>query len=115
MPGSTGGGRTRKDFLGGLRIGRSGSVIKKAVASTVSINPASIGATTRVGTTFTVTGAATGDMILMSPPTGLNDDLLFVGAKITATDTATVYLYNPTGGGIDDGALTWEYLWLDLT
>ena len=51
----------------------------------------------------------------MTPPATLNDDLLYVGARVTADDTVTVYLYNPTGGGIDDGALDWGWLWFDLT
>lgn len=101
-------------LLGALNVG-GGSDIRKLSAGTVSINPASIATVSRAATTFTVTGAAVGDLIFMSPPATLNDDLIFCGAKVTATDTATVYLYNPTAGPIDDGALTWEYLWVKLT
>jgi len=89
--------------------------MKKIIAASVSINPASIAATSRGATTFTVTGAVVGDRITMEPPEGLNDDLLFVGARVTAADTATVYLYNPTIAAIDDVALTWDYTWIDLT
>lgn len=81
---------------------------------TVSINPGSIATVSRGTGAGTVTGLATGDMILMSPPAGLNDDLVFAGARITGADTVTVYLYNPTGGAIDDGALTWDYVWFDF-
>jgi hypothetical protein len=80
---------------------------------TVSINPASIAATTRGATTFTITNAKVGDVLVMNPPAGLNDDLVFAGCAITAADTATVYLYNPTAGAIDDAAATWTYLWID--
>lgn len=101
-------------LLGAISVG-GGTDLKKLKAGTVSINPASIGATTRAATTFAVTGAAAGDLIFMSPPATLNDDLIFCGAKITGTDEGTVYIYNPTAGALDDGALTWEYLWLDIT
>jgi hypothetical protein len=40
----------------------------------------------------------------MNPPADLNDDLLFVGCAVTGTDEGTVYLYNPTGGSINDTA-----------
>lgn len=80
----------------------------------VSINPGSI-ATVATGTgAGTITGLATTDMILMHRPAGLNDDLVVSGWRITGADTVTVYLYNPTGGAIDDGALTWEYMWIDF-
>ena len=102
------------DIGGTLAVG-GGTAITKITAATVSIDPASIAATSRGATTFTVTGAAVGDRISMEPPAGLNDDLVFVGARVTAADTATVYLYNPTAGAIDDGALTWNYTWMDLT
>lgn len=99
----------------GLLLGRSGSAMYGITKGTVSINPASIAATSRAATTFTVTGAASGDILIMSPPAGLNDDLLFVGARVTGTDQGTVYLYNPTGGAIDDGALTWDYVLIEFS
>lgn len=101
-------------LLSSLKVG-GGTTIKKITSGTISINPGSIATVSRAATTFTLTGAAAGDKVLMEPPAGLDDDLLFVGARVTADDTVTVYLYNPTGGSIDDGALTWGYLWFDLT
>lgn len=82
---------------------------------TVALDPGSISTVSRGTVTFTLTGAKTTDIIIMNPPSGLNDDLIFAGARITAADTVTVYLYNPTGGSIDDGELTWSYLWIDTT
>lgn len=104
-----------KARLGSLTIGGSGTLVKKLVTSTVSLNPASIASVTRVGTTFTVTGAATGDVLIAQPPATLNDDLVYVGCAITAANTGTIYLYNPTGGAIDDGALNWIVTWIDVT
>lgn len=82
---------------------------------TVALNPGSISTVSRGTVTFTLTGAATTDIIIMNPPATLNDDLIFAGARVTSADTVTVYLYNPTGGSIDDGQLTWSYVWIDTT
>jgi len=100
--------------VGALVVGTANTVYKIDFGTT-SLNPASIAATTRAGTTFTLTGAKTTDIIVVNPPADLNDDLLFVGASVTADDTVTVWLYNPTAGAIDDSARTWEYLWIDTT
>lgn len=101
-------------LVGALQVGTENSVYKIDFGTT-SLNPGSIGATTRGTVTFTLTGASTTDIIVMNPPAGLNDDLLFVGAAVTSANTVTVYLYNPTAGSIDDGANTWSYLWIDTT
>lgn len=96
-------------LVGSLSVG-GGTTLNKVASGTVSLNPASINATTRGAVTFTLTGADTNDIIVMNPPATLNDDLLYVGAAVTAANTVTVYLYNPTAGAIDDSALTWKYL-----
>lgn len=95
-------------FVGALNV--SGTTINKISTGTISLNPASIAATTRGSVTFTLTGADTNDIIVMNPPAGLNDDLVFCGATVTAANTVSVYLYNPTAGAIDDGPFTWSYL-----
>lgn len=101
-------------LVSALTVG-SANTVYKIDFGTTSLNPASIPATSRAGTTFTLTGAKTTDIVVVNPPADLNDDLLFVGAAVTADDTVTVYLYNPTGAPINDGATTWSYLWVDTT
>lgn len=100
--------------VGALQIGSNDTVYGMEFG-TVALNPGSISTVSRGTVTFTLTGAATTDIIIMNPPATLNDDLLFVGARVTAADTVTVYLYNPTGGSINDDELTWSYLWIDTT
>lgn len=110
---------THQVLRGKARLGSAtfggGTLIKKIVSGTQSLNPGSIATVSRGTVTFTITGAAVGDTLIMQPPATLNDDLLFVGAAITSANTATVYLYNPTAGAIDDGALNWIYTWIDVT
>lgn len=99
----------------GLFVGQDGVSIAGIRRGTVSINPASIATLTKGATIFTLTGARAGDMVLMIPPATLEDDLIPSGAIVTADDTVTVYLYNPTLGAVDGAALTWTYVWFDLT
>jgi sarcosine oxidase gamma subunit len=101
-------------MLGGVNIG-GGSTIYQIKTGTVSVNPGSIATVTRAATTFTVTGAATGDVLILNPPADLDDDLLFVGAAVTGANEGTVYLYNPTGGAIDDSARTWRYVLISFS
>jgi len=100
--------------VGALQVGTE-NMVYKIDFGTISLDPPSIGATTRGSVTFTLTGASTTDIIVMNPPSGLNDDLIFAGAAVTAANTVTVYLYNPTAGSINDTANTWSYLWVDTT
>lgn len=105
---------TQNTNLRQLAVG-VGTAIKQISMGTIAIDPGSIAATTKGKPTFTLTGAASGDRVIMEPPDGLHDDILFLGARVTAANTVTVYLYNPTGSAIDDGSLTWNYTWLDIT
>jgi hypothetical protein len=100
--------------VGAIQIGDN-DMVYGIEFGTVAIDPASINATSRGGTTFTLTGAATTDIIIVNPPADLNDDLIFCGAAISATDTVSIYLYNPTGSAINDTARTFSYVWIDTT
>lgn len=100
----------------GLLAVGGGTTIKRLEIGTVSVNPPSIAATTRSSATATISGVAVGDVVLMIPPSGLNAGLLVSGnAYVSGVDTVTIPIYNATGGAVDDGALTWTYLWLDAT
>lgn len=98
----------------GIRIG-SGATVKKIISGSFSLDPASIGAQARAGETVTISGVAVGDVVILVPPDGLNSGLVYCGCRVTAGDTLTVYLANITGTSVDDGSLTWNYLWFDLT
>lgn len=99
---------------GTLAVGASGSVIKKIATGTASVNLPSINNLATGSATFTLSGAASGDVVVVNPPT-LTSGLAFVGAAVTAADTVTVYALNASGGTIDEAAGTYRYLWIDLT
>lgn len=105
---------TSLSALTSLTVG-GGTPLKKLESGTVSIDPGSIAAITRGSQTFTLTGAAVGDVVLMQPPGALNTGLFFAGCEVTGVNTVTVYIGNLTAGAIDDGANNWRYLWFDLT
>ena len=84
-------------------------------AGSVSVNPPSIATVSKAAVDVTITGLAVGDLLVMHPPTALDDDLIYCGCRVKAADTATIFLYNPTGGAIDDAAQTWTYEWIDFT
>ncbi len=100
--------------VGALQVGDNDTVYGVEFG-TASVDPASINATTRGSVTFTLTGAATTDIIIVNPPSDLNDDLIFAGAAISAADTVSIYLYNPTASAINDSARTFSYVWFDMT
>jgi hypothetical protein len=100
--------------VGGI-IGSTGDVNYGLDFGTASVDPTSIAATTRGSVTFTLTGAKTTDIIIVNPPSDLNDDLIFCGATITAANTVSIFLYNPTGSAIDEGERTFKYVWIDMT
>ena len=100
--------------VGALQVGDNDTVYGIEFG-TATIDPANLAATTRGATTFTLTGAATTDIIIVNPPSTLEDDLIFCGAAVTAADTVTIYLYNPTGSAINGASGTWSYCWIDTT
>ena len=93
----------------GVQVGTNGTNLYKVVSGTVSVDPGSISTDTRGSVNVTITGLNTVDRIILHPPTALNTNLLYCGCDITAANTLTIYLYNKSGGSIDDGANTWKY------
>ena len=75
----------------------------------LSLNPASIADNAQGITTGTIEGAEVGDIVFVNPE-AMALGVAFVGAKITAEDTVSVYINNESGGAIDLAAMTFDYL-----
>lgn len=105
---------TNQGTFGDLKIG-TGPIIKNTATGTISADPASISAQSRGYVDVTLSGVATGDIVIMQPPDALDAGLVYGGCKVTAANTVRIYLANLTGSGINDGANDWLYLWLDIT
>jgi hypothetical protein len=77
---------------------------------TVTIDPASVGATTVATQTFTLTGAAVGDTLVLNPPAaGLTAGLLVLQSFVSTANTISIVFYNTTGAPIDEGSASWTY------
>ncbi len=107
------GGSSRRNPRGAdfkyMSIG-GGDLIYKVTKATVSVNPASIAATTKAGTAVAVSGVRAGDIVTAIPPSDLEDDLIPAGAVATADDVVTVFLYNASGVAVDGVAKNWTLL-----
>ncbi|MER5420336.1 hypothetical protein [Streptosporangium roseum] len=103
-------GSTSKGVAGGLAtLNSSGRVPATQVrlTATATIDFASIAAGA-VGTdTVTVTGAATGDFVLVAPPGNLNAGLVVFGF-VSAANTVTIRVLNGTAGAIDPASASWK-------
>ena len=80
----------------------------------VSIDPASIGAggngtvSVTSSTVPALSGIQTGDRIFVTPPTALEDGLLFMGAT-AGPDAISIKIKNVSGGAVDGAAQNWSY------
>lgn len=95
-------------------VGKAASLKALVATGTAAVNFDSIDAAKTGSKTFTLTGAATGDVVVINPP-ALTTGLVFAGAAVTGANTVTVYAVNTTGSAIDEASATFRYLWFDLT
>lgn len=99
-----------------LSVGMNGTTrIRQMNSGTSSLDYGVIGATSKVCTTaVVVTGAALGDIAVITLQSALNDDIVF-SETIVGADTISQCAYNPTAGGIDPAAVPFDWLWIDVT
>lgn len=95
-------------------VGKAADLKALIATATASVNLPEIAAAATGSATFTLTGAATGDVVVVNPP-ALTTGLVFAGAAVTGANTVTVYATNTTASPIDEAAATFRYLWFDLT
>ncbi len=63
-------------------------------------------------TDITITGVVVGDIVVMIPPFGLEDELIMLGAAVQAADTVRIKM--EAKGAINGAALDWAYQWFDV-
>lgn len=88
--------------------------IKAITTGTATVDPASIAANSGGTVDVTITGVATDDTIIFNPP-ALTAGLLYVGCRAQSANTARIFLYNATGGAIDEASASWRYTWIDAS
>lgn len=78
---------------------------------TFTLDPANIAAAAKGSTTVTIAGAKAGDLIFVNAE-DLDNRIAVTGAKITAANTATVYINNMYDAttGVDGVSKTYSYM-----
>lgn len=77
------------------------------VEDQVTLDFPSIGAGLAQTLTMTVRGASVGDPVAVGTTIGAFSSQLIWSAYVSATDTVTCRVFNPTGGALDPPASTW--------
>jgi hypothetical protein len=97
--------------FGGVAFPGKG-MVTGVLRGTVAIDPASLGAGAKASSTATVVGLdpTTCFLVQFTPPAALETGLVPIAARVSATDTIQVDLYNPTAAPIDGASRSWEYL-----
>lgn len=80
----------------------------KAMTASAAHNFGSIAALSQASTTITVTGARSGDAVLVTPSAD-TAGIVFSGV-VTANDVVTIYAKNYTAGAIDPASTTFRVI-----
>ena len=78
----------------------------KVLNATAVINPVSLADGAGQNVSMTVTGAAIGDFVLISP--GVDLQGITVTASVISADTVEIRIQNESGGSLDLGTSTWK-------
>lgn len=98
----------------GFTPGTSSVGLTQVMKGTIAVDPSSLLTLTSVDMSVTITGAATGDVVIMNPPATLEATLSFAGAYVSAANTVKVRITNHSAGTVDGASLTWTYAILRL-
>src|SRR5690606_29775097 len=98
-------------FFGSAKIGgNSAPAVQVIAGGSATATWTSISAQTTQAQNVTVTGVATGDLVLVTPNNTFANGALGVTGRITAANTLTINLTNPTAGAVNPGQQTFKYL-----
>ena len=74
----------------------------------LSVEPGTIGANSTEEVECELPGAMIGDIIELTPPHTIDDDLVFLGADVTGEDEVTVKVQNVSAGELTFDAKAWN-------
>lgn len=100
--------------VGGLVVG-NGQAMHGIHYGSVSVDPPNIAAGAKGTATALIPEVSVGDMVLLSPPAGLNNGLIFGGATATGEGTVSVYITNAGTAAVNAGSADWGYLVFNVT
>jgi len=94
---------------GPVIIGDSGTVINRLIKKVVLKNISTISGNSSVVITFTITGAAAGSAISVSPETALPDGLIIAYARVSSAGTVEVKFTNVTANSINPASMNYYF------
>ena len=83
--------------------------LKGYLKGTVAVDPPSIAAASCGTVAVTIAGLTTAHIVVLAIPAALEANLGYVGRYVSAANTLTIKLVNPTAAAIDGAALSWTY------
>lgn len=102
-----------------LAVNSSGDVVRGATVlpyftgtGTAGNGGSNISANSCITDTFTITGAASGDSVTVTPPSTIEAGLTWNGF-VSAANTVKIQICNPTSGSITSADLTWRAIVVD--
>jgi hypothetical protein len=96
---------------GGIKVSSTGTLITKILKGTISVTLAATAAAAEEDVEVTVTGAAAGDIIVMTPlAAAMETGVALVGAWVSASDKIKVRISNVNGSGLTGSTALWSYL-----
>lgn len=96
---------------GGIKVSSTGTLITKILKGTVSVTLAATSAAAEADVEVTVTGAAAGDIIVMTPlAAAMETGVALVGAWVSASDKIKVRISNVNGSSLTGSTALWSYL-----
>lgn len=101
-------------LVGALNVG-AGTNIKEIQSGSVAIDFPAASANNYASATFTVTGAAVGDIVLLSTSVTPAASFTIQNVGVTAANTAVVQGFNHGAASVNPAEFTAYYLWLDVT
>lgn len=100
--------RSTAASLDGSATALSGALIPIELHTTATVAPGLIAASSTADTSVTITGAAVGDFVQLTPPTTLAAGITW-NAFVSAANTVKVRLANVTVAGITPASATWSF------
>lgn len=98
------------NFANGCSVGSTGTTLTTIIKGTVTVDLASLATVSAADKSITITGALTGDIVILNPPTtAMTAGMLVCQAHVSASDTVKCRVYNSSGGTIDEASATWTY------
>jgi regulator of RNase E activity RraA len=93
-----------------MQIGSLGTFINQIITDVVAVDPDAISANTSGTVDVTISNVQVGDIIVLTPPSSIEDDLIFQGATVTAANTVTIKIRNLSGVAVNGASRDWSYI-----